>query len=217
MTWDLRLQCSLNDLIEACRGLLDGYSEIRWEWFDDAVSAVAGAQEEIKEGVLHAGRHGRMKEEAAKLQALYARSESPIEAVMAGALHSALLAYPDLVESGFKIQQQAKFANYRLDFLIWRRKEADGKLDWPAMAIECDGKDFHTASEMQVNRDKARDRFLQHHGVMVFRFPGSEIWADADACAHQALSALKQHLYFSALNPLTALFERFRVSDDAEA
>lgn len=71
-------------------------------------------------------------------------------------------------------------------------------LDWPVdfifsvfhfdhraanIVCECDGHQFHEATKEQAARDRSRDRRLQAAGYIVFRFTGSEIAADADACA----------------------------------
>lgn len=70
---------------------------------------------------------------------------------------------------------------YRVDFLlicgprpIFRR----------LFAIECDGHEWHEKSKDQVARDKHRERrLLAEQGIATVRFAGSEIFADAQACA----------------------------------
>lgn len=80
------------------------------------------------------------------------------------------------------IQLQAELESYRVDFLL---KVGDRRL-----VVECDGHDFHERTKEQARRDKARDRELQASGYPVYRFTGSEIWADVFACAREALDAL---------------------------
>lgn len=43
-----------------------------------------------------------------------------------------------------------------------------------SIALECDGWEFHSSAE-DVQSDKRRDRLLQAHGWLVFRYPGREI------------------------------------------
>jgi hypothetical protein len=69
---------------------------------------------------------------------------------------------------------------YRVDFLfICGFRPAFRR----ALAIECDGHDWHEKTKEQAARDKLRDRRLLLDGIPTVRFAGSEIHADADACA----------------------------------
>jgi len=52
------------------------------------------------------------------------------------------------------------------------------------IAIEVDGRDYHTKPQ-QVDDDKRRDRHLMLRGWLTIRYPGSEIYADADGCARE--------------------------------
>lgn len=89
--------------------------------------------------------------------------------------------------SGFGcMAPQVKIDNYRADFMILHRK---GIFGVSAVVIECDGHEFHERTKEQAARDKARDRELQSRGFKVFRFTGSEIWADPLGCADTALQA----------------------------
>ena len=58
------------------------------------------------------------------------------------------------------------------------------------MAIECDGHDYHERTKQQASADKARDRYMQAHGHLVFRFSGADIWRDPIGCAREALGTL---------------------------
>lgn len=51
--------------------------------------------------------------------------------------------------------------------------------------IECDGHHFHERTKAQAAKDRRFDRFCQELGLGIFRFTGSEIFQDADACARQ--------------------------------
>lgn len=65
----------------------------------------------------------------------------------------------------------------RIDFLF---SDGLGK----AVFIECDGHDFHERTRSQARSDRSRDRLLQKT-YPVLRFTGSEIFADAMACADE--------------------------------
>lgn len=83
------------------------------------------------------------------------------------------------------IFNQIIIENYRVDFLVskysWREKKHK------YLAIECDGHDFHERTKEQAKKDRSRDRKLQELGFTVFRFTGSEIWADPMSCARQVM------------------------------
>lgn len=82
----------------------------------------------------------------------------------------------------YQIQFQVSFDRYLADFTIVNERGQ-------TLAIECDGKDFHTAPE-HVARDKARDRAIMRAGVPVLRFTGAEIYHDALGCAEEAIETL---------------------------
>ena len=110
------------------------------------------------------------------------------------------LAGPNIV-----IEFQSEIGKYRLDFLIHRTqtihsttKNSEGKIvrasalfTWQ-MAVECDGHNFHEKTKTQVAHDKKRDRVLQSVGLRVFRFSGSEIWADAIGCAKEVYAQMEK-------------------------
>ncbi len=54
-----------------------------------------------------------------------------------------------------------------------------------ALAVECDGHDFHEKTKDQASHDKKRDRGLKAAGYEVVRFTGSEIWANPQNCAQE--------------------------------
>lgn len=51
------------------------------------------------------------------------------------------------------------------------------------LVVECDGHDFHEKTVEQVNRDNARDFYLQLSGYDVLHFSGSQIFDDPLQCA----------------------------------
>lgn len=84
---------------------------------------------------------------------------------------------------------QVTLGDYRADFLLLTSRSDE---DAPcALVVECDGHDFHEKTKAQAARDKARDREMLAGGIHVMRFTGSEVWADAGACASDAIWFLK--------------------------
>lgn len=83
-------------------------------------------------------------------------------------------------------QPQVLLGPYRVDFLL-RQFTADGVRQ---LIVECDGHDFHERTKEQAARDRQRDRFFAQQGQRVIRFTGSEIYADAFACAEEAIAIL---------------------------
>jgi very-short-patch-repair endonuclease len=79
---------------------------------------------------------------------------------------------------------QAKWQNYRIDFVI---KRVDRLL-----FVECDGHDFHERTPEQAERDRSRDRDIQAAGIPVLRFTGREIYRDAGACAGEVAEHLER-------------------------
>jgi hypothetical protein len=91
--------------------------------------------------------------------------DSPIEKAFAAAWLVIAGAYP---------KAQVPIGSYRVDFVV------GGNL-----VVECDGHDYHSTKEQRAS-DAKRDRELMAAGFRVIRFTGSEIHADAAACARQA-------------------------------
>lgn len=58
--------------------------------------------------------------------------------------------------------------------------------------VECDGHEFHEKTKRQAARDRQRDRACQALGYQLFRFTGSEIFADASGCALEVLEAIME-------------------------
>jgi len=105
------------------------------------------------------------------------------------------------------IEPQARMGEHRVDFLITykevvpdfsKTKKLPEGMEIPSskeitkkMVVECDGHDFHDRSKEQARKDRERDRMLQSLGYPVYRYTGSEIWADVFKCAYQAVRDLK--------------------------
>jgi Protein of unknown function (DUF559) len=132
--------------------------------------------------------------------------ESPIEEMLLAALAPAVMcnerpfgvAYWPV---SYEIYPQHVVGPYRADFaLIYNRgktafmraclNEMPGTIRF---IIECDGHDFHEKTKEQAARDKARDRYFTINGWHVLRFTGSEIHADAIACANQVIDAVETY------------------------
>lgn len=94
----------------------------------------------------------------------------------------------DKDEFAFTVQPQVDVGNYRVDFMILIR----GNANLTRIAVECDGHDFHEKTKEQAARDKKRDRDLLLAGVKVLRFTGSEIYRDAIGCFTQIQQAVCQ-------------------------
>jgi len=141
-------------------------------------------------------------------------SESPIEMVMALALWIAGREKIDQVcyilngriygrtdsKQVLTIEPQANIDEYRVDFALTLRSPVQESLATPFprchfqhMVVECDGFNFHDRTRDQACRDRKRDRRLQTLGYLVFRYAGSEIWADVFQCATEAIEVLLAH------------------------
>lgn len=134
-------------------------------------------------------------------------TDSPIEAMFLAAMltHGVLNSDPvtlitDLkffgtsARPGVAVFPQAQIDNYRVDFLI--RAVNYGCVE--QVVVECDGHDFHEKTKEQARKDKSRDRELQAIGYKVYRYTGSEIYADAFDLAGVLLSDIDVSLYFRA-------------------
>jgi hypothetical protein len=136
----------------------------------------------------------------------YGHSGSPIEEAMFCALVVAARQHADDVVLGplqpaplapivVRIVSQAEIGEYRADILLtatnrWSFGTSVGNAVEAHLVVECDGHDFHERTKEQASRDKRRDRDMQKAGYPVFRYPGSDIYADVFRCAEEALSAV---------------------------
>jgi very-short-patch-repair endonuclease len=139
--------------------------------------------------------------------------ESPIETAMVYGLAAAARNYFDTICFGseaalpsydpfvLRITPQAQLGRYRVDFLLTAyapERLVHERAEWTwreqGLVVECDGHDFHERTKAQARRDKARDRALQALGFQVYRYTGSEIWADVFGCADEATSDLFERI-----------------------
>lgn len=153
---------------------------------------MAGADDALGKILAHAERllALQIKCDEVKYRSLV---ESPIEAMLARALCVVFDRFPwrnhkwDLFEEGSPIRlfPQYTIGEYRVDFLFMLKDIIRGTEIQRKLVIECDGHDFHERTKEQAAADRARDRWLQAQDYTVFRFTGSEIWADPLKCAEQ--------------------------------
>jgi very-short-patch-repair endonuclease len=88
----------------------------------------------------------------------------------------------------------------------WMRYRIDLTLRVPTtprriVFIECDGEEFHYATEQQIARDKGRQQEMMDARYPVFRFSGSQISRDPEACARSVLDPEFSHLRAEARRP----------------
>ncbi|HEY1806036.1 MAG TPA: DUF559 domain-containing protein [Terracidiphilus sp.] len=95
--------------------------------------------------------------------------------------------FPPLYVQEIVVAPQVLVGAYMADFAILAK--ASGKMP-PRFAIECDGFDYHDATAESATKDRVRDRYFNARYVTPIRFSGSEINADPDACAKEALNLI---------------------------
>ena len=101
------------------------------------------------------------------------KTESPIEDI--------LLREFNLLE--FYPIPQFKVNSYRIDLAFPEH----------LIAIECDGKEWHSSGE-QLERDREKDDYLEKNGWTVVRISGSEIYRKADEIAGMIVGQKKERL-----------------------
>ncbi|SEN80969.1 Protein of unknown function [Mesobacillus persicus] len=72
--------------------------------------------------------------------------------------------YKALVSNGYHIRTQVPCGKYRIDLTLPEHK----------IAIECDGKDFHSTPEQKIH-DRKKNAYLRKNGWKVIRFSGRQI------------------------------------------
>ena len=145
--------------------------------------------------------------------------ESPIEELFAVALEK-LVSHPEFL-SGYEdiVEKQREFTfegtKYRVDFCITRALEEPytGLSIVRTVAVECDGWDYHYATQEQVERDHERDRAFMLHGITVIRFTGSEINKSPDECAESVLTILNEETEAAQFEIMNRI-EAYKDGDD---
>lgn len=112
---------------------------------------------------------------------------SPIETIFFVAIHTICEEDGALKFAGgtpqygvLGVSAQVQIEQYRVDFLV-SVQDTHGEIQ--QMVVECDGHDFHERTKEQARKDRSRDRRLQELGYVVYRFTGSELYADPIKCA----------------------------------
>ncbi|WP_244913507.1 endonuclease domain-containing protein [Heyndrickxia sporothermodurans] len=72
--------------------------------------------------------------------------------------------YDALVYRGYNVHTQVNCGPYRIDLTVPSLR----------LAIECDGKDYHSSPE-QKKHDRRKNAYLRKHGWKVMRFSGRQI------------------------------------------
>ncbi|MBO8172090.1 MAG: DUF559 domain-containing protein [Bacillaceae bacterium] len=85
------------------------------------------------------------------------KTESPIERRL----------YRDLTAKGYVVKTQVPCGKYRIDLALPSYK----------IAIECDGKAYHSTPEQKAH-DRRKNQYLQRNGWKVLRFSGKKIYRD---------------------------------------
>jgi very-short-patch-repair endonuclease len=85
------------------------------------------------------------------------KCESPIERRL----------YDALAFRGYAVTSQVPCGKYRIDLALLG----------PRIAIECDGKAYHSAPQAKA-RDRRKDKYLKENGWQVLRFSGRQITSD---------------------------------------
>ncbi|CAM5432714.1 hypothetical protein SAFG77S_08033 [Streptomyces afghaniensis] len=80
--------------------------------------------------------------------------ESPIERRL----------YDELIYNGYDVTPQVRCGAYRIDLALIAHR----------IAIECDGKAYHSSPEQKAH-DRKKDRYLRKNGWTVMRFSGRQI------------------------------------------
>lgn len=114
------------------------------------------------------------------------RCESPIERLLAiTLLRHGRVTFLD--RKDVSLEAQAPIVcdknEYRVNFLI--------KIgDQLALAVECDGHEYHERTKEQAKRDKERDRAILRTGTNVIHFTGSEIVKSPFQCLLEIMETL---------------------------
>lgn len=113
-------------------------------------------------------------------------------------------AFPVLEFSrALSIEPQKQVGPYTLDFAFTVAPDAWFSGQAPVfVAVECDGEYFHDRTSKQVERDRARDRYLNMHGWRVLRFSEREIVKDAHQCAAETKQFIENLMHEQVRNDL---------------
>ncbi|MDP4550850.1 DUF559 domain-containing protein [Alkalihalobacillus macyae] len=93
-------------------------------------------------------------DQTAPINEEFSKCESPIERRL----------YKSLKHNGYRLETQVHCGPYRIDIVLPSYK----------IAIECDGKPFHSSAEQKAH-DRKKNAYLRLHGWKVMRFSGRQI------------------------------------------
>ena len=102
--------------------------------------------------------------------------ESPFEEEVAAALRSA----------GYHVDSQVGCEGYRIDLCVVDPQQPGRYI----LGIECDGATYHSARSAR-DRDKLRQRILEHRGWILHRIWSPDWWQDRDAEVDRLLRAFE--------------------------
>jgi very-short-patch-repair endonuclease len=99
------------------------------------------------------------------------KCESPIERRL----------YDTLVFNGYVVSTQVQCGKYRIDIAITSE----------LIAIECDGKDFHSLPSQKAH-DRRKNKYLRENGWTVLRFSGKQICNNIPKVISKIDAAIKE-------------------------
>ena len=123
-------------------------------------------------------------------------------------------------ELSLTIEPQCNLGIHRADFLLTMQLVETAPqvtIHRKQLVLECYGWDFHERTTAQAIRDRQMDRNLQMQGLSVFRYTGSEIWADVFSCAEEAIGFLQASVEAQKAAALLRRKQPERVRLQAEA
>lgn len=190
----LAMECGLSDWWISGDPVLPSGAKLRYEALTDDQDIGArfdGIDPQLRRRIIQIAAWGDACDPSLlDLVAVAERSESPIESRMGIELADGVAIIDHCRYAGLSwfLGQQATVEIQgailaRLDFVILGCRWDDGGVmpymahcPHVALAVECDGHDFHEKTKEQARRDKSRDRILISHGIHTIRFTGSEIF-----------------------------------------
>ena len=104
---------------------------------------------------------------------------------------------------GLGINPQMTVGKYRVDFLVnygcpihcatnikapKNKQKYSDKYISSEIIVECDSQQFHERTEKERRYEKARDRYLQSNGYLVFHYTGAEIIKNPQKIATEIIS-----------------------------
>lgn len=113
---------------------------------------------------------------------------SPLEVAfaMAWAMYSVSADRRGTCGAVFALDPQHEVLDYRVDFRVVCQSHPSLASQFPKIAIELDGHEFHEKTKEQVAKRNGRDRALMLSGWRVIRFSGSEFYRKPYDCIEDA-------------------------------